>query len=200
MEFAPIVIASLALALSGVTAWLTLLRKGTLKMTKPTVIYFGPDGGARASPKIYLRALLYSTSKKTQIIESMFVRVERSDTVQNFNIWVHGNQALRRGSGVYVPEHGYASDHHFLLPDDAADFLWKAGEHKIQLLARLVGSTEPVPLFETSLTLRPEDQEALGDPDVGIYFDWVANTGDYQAHPRKRDLPDALAKLLKAAT
>ena len=43
----PVIISSLALAVSAVTAWLTLFRRGALKMTQPTVIFFGPDGGPR---------------------------------------------------------------------------------------------------------------------------------------------------------
>jgi hypothetical protein len=41
----PVIISCLALFISGLTAWLTLLRKGTVRMTQPTVVYFGPDGG-----------------------------------------------------------------------------------------------------------------------------------------------------------
>jgi hypothetical protein len=36
-------ISTLSLAVSAVTAWLTLFRRGTVKMTQPTVIFFGPD-------------------------------------------------------------------------------------------------------------------------------------------------------------
>jgi len=38
-----IAIATLALTISGLTAWLTLLRHGTIKMTRPTQIFLGPD-------------------------------------------------------------------------------------------------------------------------------------------------------------
>ena len=52
-------ISVLALTLSSVTAWLTLFRRGTVKMTQPTVIFFGPDSPRSASeiplPKIFLR-------------------------------------------------------------------------------------------------------------------------------------------------
>ena len=41
-----LVVAFLALAVSILTAWLTLIRKGEILMTQPTVIYFGPDGGS----------------------------------------------------------------------------------------------------------------------------------------------------------
>jgi hypothetical protein len=38
-----ITVSVLALAVSSVTAWLTLFRRGTVKMTQPTSIFFGPD-------------------------------------------------------------------------------------------------------------------------------------------------------------
>ncbi len=66
-DVASITISVLSLAISSVTAWLTLLNRGTVKMSRPTVIYFGPDtprsGEDTAKPKVYLRALLFSTSK-----------------------------------------------------------------------------------------------------------------------------------------
>ncbi|HEV3510866.1 MAG TPA: hypothetical protein VGS05_04120 [Candidatus Sulfotelmatobacter sp.] len=38
-----VTISILALSVSAITAWLTLFRRGTIKITQPTVIYFGPD-------------------------------------------------------------------------------------------------------------------------------------------------------------
>lgn len=94
-------ISVLALAISALTAWLTLFRRGTVRMTQPTVIFFGPDaprsGDKAALPKIYLRTLLFATSKRGRVIESMHVALERSETRQNFNIWVHGNDKLLAG-------------------------------------------------------------------------------------------------------
>lgn len=108
----------LSLAVSAVTAWLTLFRRGTVRMTQPTVIFFGPDsprsGREKGLPKIYLRTLLFSTSKRGRVIESMHVSLERSETRQNFNIWVHGDDKLVRGSGLYVGATGVAANHHFL--------------------------------------------------------------------------------------
>ena len=47
-------------------------------MTQPTVIYFGPDAprGREGSPppKVYLRTLLFATSKRGRVIESMQFR------------------------------------------------------------------------------------------------------------------------------
>lgn len=41
-----LVVSFVSLCVSGFTAWLTLLRRGKILMTQPTVIYFGPDGGS----------------------------------------------------------------------------------------------------------------------------------------------------------
>ena len=40
---APILISVVSLLMSATVAWLTLFRRGTVKMTQPTVIFFGPD-------------------------------------------------------------------------------------------------------------------------------------------------------------
>lgn len=87
-----IAISALALAVSATTAWLTLVRRGTVRMTQPKVIFFGPDGPRSRKetplPKIYLRTLLFSTSKRGRVIESMHVSLTRNESHQNFNIWV----------------------------------------------------------------------------------------------------------------
>ena len=85
-----IVVSVLALAISVATAWLTLFRRGTVRMTQPTTIYFGADASSSPSPKVYLRTLLYSTAKRGQIIESMFVKLRRAESIQTFNIWAGG--------------------------------------------------------------------------------------------------------------
>src|SRR5215210_4487155 len=59
-------ISTLALLVSGLTAWFTLLHRGDLRMTKPTVVFFRPDGGHHDKPhlKVFLRTLLYSRSRR----------------------------------------------------------------------------------------------------------------------------------------
>jgi hypothetical protein len=105
-------ISTLSLAVATTTAWLTLFRRGTVKMTQPTVIYFGPDHPRSQEeiplPKIYLRTLLFTTSKRGRVIESMHVALSRNEMHQNFNIWVYGERGnLVRGSGLFVGEKVY---------------------------------------------------------------------------------------------
>jgi hypothetical protein len=117
----PVVISLVSLLVSVATAWLTLFRRGTVRMTQPTVIYFGPDSplSSRNSPlpKIYLRTLLFATAKRGRVIESMHVALARNETHQNFNIWVYGNEKLVRGSGLFVGETGSKQIIIFLLQE-----------------------------------------------------------------------------------
>jgi hypothetical protein len=89
-SIAALVVSMFALAISATTAWLTLFRRGTVLMTQPTVIFFGFD--ERSSPKIFLRTLLFSTSKRGRIIESIYVNVACEDIQQDFNVWVYGER------------------------------------------------------------------------------------------------------------
>lgn len=200
-ETISIIIATLALAISAVTAWLTLFRRGTVHMTPPTVIFFGPDGGPRddrdPSEKIYLRTLLYATSKKGRIVESMFVRLRRGESLQTFNIWVLGEDSLARGSGVYVGENGVVCNHHFLLPADGTQFEFTAGTYNLDVYCTLAGSNHPDRLFSVQLTIDPEIAEQLQNPDMGLYFDWGPESGRYHPHVRPRPKP-VLPDFMKA--
>ena len=136
-----LVVSALALAVSVMTAWLTLLRRGWVRMTQPTVIYFGPDGGSgaesdSAAMKVFLRTLLYSTGKRGQIVENMFVRLQRGETRQNLNIWAYGEGSLARGSGLFIPETGVAANHHFLPPPEREQFLFHCGSYTLEVFYR----------------------------------------------------------------
>ncbi len=182
----------LALAVSAATAWLTLFRRGTVRMTQPTVIFFGPDKGRPgelvAPPKVYLRSLLFATSKRGRIIESMHVSLARSETNQNFNIWVHGGTGggLVRGSGLFVGETGVATDHHFLAPEDASHFRFLAGHYRATVHARLLGDKAPLVLFSQQLEVTSELAAQLEAPGAGLYFDWGPDSSRYLPHVNLR--------------
>lgn len=178
------VISLLALLISATTAWLTLFRKGTLKMTRPTVIFFGPDGppSQGAEVKVFLRTLLYSTSKRAQILESMYVTLRRRESVQTFNIWVYGDsKPLFRGSGLRGSEDGFSSNHHFVPPKDGTRFTFLPGEYFVEVYATLVNSTESLLLSKTQLQLSQEQAAAIAEGS-GVYFDWGPDSKSYHAH------------------
>lgn len=185
----------LALVISGTTAWLTLFRHGTVQMTQPTVIYFGADaprsGGRAGLPKVFLRTLLVSTSKRGRIIESMHVGLSRNESHQNFNIWVYGDEKLVRGSGLFVGETGVAANHHFLTPEDGGHFQFSAGRYRLQVFAKLLGDHTQTLLFTQDLELAADLAAKLEERGAGVYFDWGADSSRYMAHVEtKSPAPD----------
>lgn len=183
-------ISVLALAVSVITAWLTLIKRGSVRMTKPTVVYFGPDGTRSAQeeylPKVYIRSLLYSTSKRGRIVESMYVSLSRNESIQNFSIWVHGGTSLKRGSGLYVGENGYESDHHFLTPKDGSEYTFKVGVYRLNVFAWLVGESKRRLLFSHEFEISQAVAASLEDPRTGVYFDWGPDAGRYIPHIDKK--------------
>ena len=188
-------ISVVSLLVSLLTAWLTLFRRGTVKMTQPTVIFFGPDTprsqDAEPLPKIYLRTLLFATAKRGRIIESLHVAIARNETQQNFNIWVYGNEKLVRGSGLFVGETGVEANHHFLVPRDASSFRFVEGQYQLEVFAHLLGDRKRIRLFSQTLIISQEFAAKLMTANVGVYFDWGPDSSRYISHvedpPPSRD-------------
>jgi hypothetical protein len=187
----PTAISALALVVSSITAWLTLFRRGAIKMTQPTVIFFGPDTPRSSDepplPKVFLRALLFSTSKRGRVIESMHIALSRNETHQNFNIWVYGErEKLVRGSGLFVGETGVAANHHFLAPSDANSFRFTEGRYQLEVFAHLLGDSKATLLFVQTLEISREIASSLEDPNAGLYFDWGPDSLRYLTHIDRR--------------
>lgn len=194
-------ISILALAISSATAWLTLLRRGQLKMTQPTVIFLGPDASrvpdVAPPPKVYIRTLLFSTSKRGRVIESMHVSIARNETRQNFNIWVHGDDKLVRGSGLFVGETGVSANHRFLMPKDGCEFRFSEGEYTLTVHAKLLGEAKVTCLLSQSLEISREHAAVLKEPGTGLYFDWGPDSGRYIPHVETRAPSPEVDDILK---
>jgi len=183
-------LSALALAISATTAWLTLFRRGTVKMTQPTVIFFGPDTPRSrdepALPRVFLRTLLFSTSKRGRVIENMYVALSRNETHQNFNIWVYGDrEKLVRGSGLFVGETGVTTNHHFLAPSDASSFRFIAGQYRVEVFVHLLGDRNRKLLFSQILEITRDIAAMLEEPHTGLYFDWGPDASRYVPHADK---------------
>ena len=189
-EAISVTISVLALCVSAVTAWLTLFRRGTVKMTQPTVIFFGPDNPRSRDepplPKVFLRTLLFATSKRGRVVESMHVALSRNETQQNFNIWVYGDERLVRGSGLFVGETGIAANHHFLAPKDGSSFHFVEGRYRMDVYAQLLGNRDRTLLFSQTLAISGEIAAQLAGSDYGLYFDWGPDSSRYLPHVDKR--------------
>jgi hypothetical protein len=168
-------------------------------MTQPTMVFFGPDGSRfnGKKSKVYLRTLLYCTAKRGQVIESLHVTLRRNESKQNFNIWVYGTKGeLSRGSGLFVPQEGIAFDHHFLQPEDGANFTFLAGAYKLTVFAKLVGANAPKELMSIPLSISEAQAQALATPQTGIFFDWGPDQQNYHPHIDNRLKDDADMKEL----
>ncbi|HMS94474.1 MAG TPA: hypothetical protein PKA03_04535 [Tabrizicola sp.] len=179
MQYFSIGISVLALFISGVTLWLTHLRQGALKMTRPSVVFFGPHGNEDGISKVFMRTLLYSTGKRGIVLEHLFLRLRRGETQQNFNVWVYGEKDLARGSGLFVGQEGIATNHHFLTPTDIRGFDFAAGDYELEVFGKLIGQDKALLLSTIRLSIDAQEAEQLRKPDHGIYFDWGPDAGRY---------------------
>lgn len=165
-------------------------------MTQPTTIYFGPDSGRHPDhPKIYLRALLYATAARGCILQSMFALLRHGEDARYFDVWVYGDEVLRRGSGLFIPQTGVSTNHHFLLPLDGMDYRFHAGSYTLEVWCAIVGEHHARRLASFGLDVTPVEATGLETPDYGLYFDWSANDETYRSRIRARD--DAAAATLK---
>ncbi len=169
-------------------------------MTRPTIIFFGPDGDGDKHNKVFIRTLLYSTSDRGQYIQNMFIRLQRGESVQNFNVWVYGEKELVRGSGLFINKSGIAHNHHFLLPKDGANYSFLSGDYFLEVYVETVDKN-PKKIFEQKLHLTKEQQNEMLTKNAGTYFDWAPNTQDYFSHIDYKPQKDKeLTELIKQMT
>lgn len=157
-------------------------------MTRPTTIFLGPDGAQfenTKEKKVFIRTLLYSSSEKGQYIQNMYVRLRRSESIQNFNVWVYDDNGLARGSGLFINKEGIASNHHFLLPRNTHyDFL--PGEYHLEIFVETVND-KSYKIFEQILNINTSQYDEVTGKNSGIFYDWAPNSKNYEAYVDKRN-------------
>ncbi|RWL99700.1 MAG: hypothetical protein EOR68_12775 [Mesorhizobium sp.] len=175
------IVSVIALAVSLFTLWFTVLRRGTVRSTHPAFIAVRYDFVRKAVPqaKIFLRALLFSTGKRGRVVESLFLRVHHQERKTEFSFWGMGDKDLVRGSGLFIPETGIATNHHFnpLHADEL--FVFEPEIYSIELVAKLLGRQKLTSLWRIPLQI-PDG--SFGDdiaPDTAVFFNWSAETGRY---------------------
>jgi hypothetical protein len=190
-----------SILISGTVAWLTLLRRGRVQMTKPTIVCFGTvSGDQKTIPKVFLRTLLYCTAKRGIIVENMFVNVYHDNSCQTFSIWAYRDKDLVRGSGVYVGMEGLALEHHF-HPLEDSNFIFSPGNYLIEVFALTVGSKRSRKLAKISLSLTDQEASLIEAREEGfVWFDWEPNSRSYVpqllTRPQKSSDSSLLEKLL----
>jgi len=143
------------------------------------------SNGGTGLPKVFLRTLLFSTSKRGRVIESMDVALSRNEMHQNFNIWVYERENLVRGSGLFVAETGVSSNDHFLAPKDGSTFSFIEGHNKLDIFIHLLGDLKPILVFTQELDISRDMAMALREKNAGLYFDWGPDSSRYLPHVEK---------------
>ncbi len=186
MSVVSIAISIVSLCISVASAWLTLFRRGRLAVTKPNVVFFGFDAVPKTTAKVFIRALLYSTAIRGQVIEGMFAKLRHGGEETIFSFWGYGEtNRLVPGSGLYVGQTGVAVNHHFVRSVNEAAYEFAAGKYEIEVFARLVGRRSPSRLIAFDLTLSQEHADALARR-CGVLFELSPDGQLYVGHARDR--------------
>ncbi len=175
--------------MSTITFWLTRVKKGNVKMTKPSVIFFGPDGVGNDHKKIFIRTLLYSTSLRGVYIQNMHIKLIGKSLNQIFNIWIYDDNGLVRGSGLFIDKSGISSNHHFLLPKSNSNFKFIEGNYDLEIYVEVV-DRKPKKIYEQKLHLTKDQSDEINNNSAGVYFDWTPNMQAYQSHIDRRPKVD----------
>ena len=186
-EVSPIV-SVIALLVSLFTAWFTIFRRGTVRSTHPSFIAFRYDFVGKKVPqaKIFLRALLFSTGKRGQVVESLFLRVREGSRQSEFSFWGHGDKELIRGSGLFVPETGVATNHHFNPIDAEHVFLFSEGSYSLELVAKLIGRERLASLWSGVLQMPAGAFGSSIARDTAVFFSWSPEQRHYVASIESR--------------
>ncbi|HEY3325942.1 MAG TPA: hypothetical protein VGK14_02090 [Novimethylophilus sp.] len=186
-DISPIV-SVIALAVSLFTLWFTILRRGTVRSTHPSFIAFRYDFVGKNVPqaKIFFRALLFSTSKRGQVIESLFLRVREGSRQAEFSFWGLGDKDLIRGSGLFIPDTGVATNHHFNPVDAKTLFIFSQGSYSLELMAKLVGRDHLVSLWNVKLEMPAGVFGSTIARETAVFYSWSPEQRCYVASVEKR--------------
>jgi hypothetical protein len=181
-------ISAVALIVSLFTLWFTAFRRGNVRSTHPSFIALRYDFVGKSVPqaKIFFRALLFSTGKRGQVVESLFLRVHEGSRHAEFSFWGLGDKDLIRGSGLFVPETGVATNHHFNPIDSESMFLFSGGSYSIELVAKLVGRKRLVSLWNVTLEVPSGVFDAEVTREKAIFYSWSAEARSYIASIESR--------------
>lgn len=165
--------------ISIVTLYLTYFQRGRLRLTRPTALFFVRDG-SDGQFKIVVTALLYSTAKRGQVVESMLIKLIRDGSVTIFGEWVYWEGGKVHLGGVKIGEEGRTLFDHFLLSDEIDSFNFVPGKYLLEIHAMKVGVKLPVKLFQTEFILDAETTKATKLRGPGFALLWNQDTQSYR--------------------
>jgi len=180
-----IIISILALIISAITAWLAIMHRGTVKITRPHFFALLPENSPFGGQiKLFMRVLVFSTSQRGRVIESMTVTLKCEGKSFPLNYWMYGEaNKLTIGSGVFVGHEGISVNHHFVPTNalSANDFI--SGHYIADIYAHLLGDNSPIKLFKLEFELSENEISTIRTSnDKAIYFTWDQELNKYKSH------------------
>ena len=187
-------IAVISLLVSIAVAWFTH-RRGKLCCTRPVFLALKYDHADGVPwPKIFLRALLFSTGKRGLVVESLWLRARDSaGCLEEFSFWGYGDKDLVRGSGLFVPEVGSVTNHHFNPLGRDSTFRFHGGPLHLELVAKVLGCAVPVSLWHGTVDLPTGAFEGEGSYDTAVWLNWSPQRKRYIASIETRAVDLAVA-------
>lgn len=182
------IVSVIALCVSLFTAWFTILRRGSVCSTHPSFVALRYDFVDKPVPqaKIFLRTLLFSTGKRGLVIESLFLRVSEEKRCEEFSFWGYGDKDLVRGSGIFVPETGVVTNHHFSPLHTESLFLFSQGTYRLELVAKLVTRKRLLSLWNIELDVPSGTFDTSIAHETAVFYNWSQEEGRYVASVEKR--------------
>lgn len=170
------------------TLWFTVFRRGAVKSTHPAFFAIRYDIVGKTFPqaKIFLRSLLFSTGKRGCVIESLYLRVREGSRDVEFSFWGLGDKDLVRGSGLFVPESGVATNHHFNPTDAETVFTFTPGTYSVELVANVIGRKRPISLWKVDLEVPAGAFNSPIRGDTAVFYSWSPQKRAYVASVEKR--------------
>jgi hypothetical protein len=172
-------ISLVSLGVASATMYFAWLRRGRLRMTRPSVVAFAFEGRA---PKIILRTMLYSTAQRGKMIESMHVKLCRDSSEDEFSFWGYGEAKELVPGGLYVGQTGVAAYHHFIRSRPEYPFV--DGDYIIKIFARQPSDREPRLLSEVPVRINGAEMGALGNLNA-VRYELQPDGQTYRGHVNK---------------
>ncbi|TAN29640.1 MAG: hypothetical protein EPN31_06065 [Castellaniella sp.] len=113
------------------------------------------------------------------VVEQLFLRVSERARQTEFSFWGHGDAKLVRGSGLFVPKTGVATNHHFNPTDADTLFRFSGGLYSLELMASLVGRKQLVSLWNIALEVPSGVFDTSIANNKAIFYNWSSQTCSY---------------------
>lgn len=174
-------LSALALIISFLALYFPRWQRGTVEMTQPPDIYMQPGDGRVYASTIIFPALIHATADRGVYVESLDVRLQREESIQNFTESAYEDHGVLRPAAFWADRQGLGANFHFSSPGYGAWYPFLPGDYMLRVSARIANGTERL-IREIHFSITPELFRAMRKQNKGIYFVWSPDGQCYIGH------------------